>query len=93
MHVATAGQILHLSWLYGKVVMGKPQLEKIPIKAERHVEDSRIKWKTILWSDKTKIKLFDHQTGVMFGGNQTAKSLHPHCEAWWWQHHAALEGL
>lgn len=66
-HIATAARVLHRSKLYGRVAMRKPLLKKTHIRsrlefAKKHVDDSMVKWKKILWSDETKIELFGHQT-------------------------------
>ena len=63
LHTTTVARVLHQSKLYGR----EPLLKKTHIKyrlefAKRHVGDSMVKWKKVLWSDETKVELFGHQT-------------------------------
>ena len=53
--------------LYRRVEKRKPLLKKAQIKSwldltQRHVGDSRVKWKKVLWSDETIMELFGLQT-------------------------------
>ena len=59
LHTTTVARVLHQSKLYGR----EPLLKKTHIKyrlefAKRHVGDSMVKWKKVLWSDETKVELF-----------------------------------
>ena len=63
LHTTTVARVFHQSKLYGR----EPLLKKTHIKyrlefAKRHVGDSMVKWKKVLWSDETKVELFGHQT-------------------------------
>lgn len=67
LHTTTVARVLHQSKLYGRVAKRKPLLKKAHIKSpleftQRHVGDSKVNWKKVLWSDETKMELFDHQT-------------------------------
>ena len=63
----TVAWVLHQSKLYGRVAKRKPLLTKAHMKprlefTQRHVGDSKVNWKKVLWSDETKIELFGRQT-------------------------------
>ena len=87
LHTTTVPPVIHQSKLYGR----GPLLKKTHIKywlefAKRHVADSMVKWKKILWSafwpsDKT-LCLADTKHCT------SPHTHHPHCEAWWWHHYA-----
>ena len=51
--------------------------------AKRHLKYSQTMRNKILWSDETKIELFDLNTKRL---EETWH--HPYGDAWWWQHHA-----
>ena len=66
-HTTTVAWDLHQSNLYGRVSNRKSLLNKAPMKsqlefARRHVGDSDVKSKEVLWSAETKMLLFGHQT-------------------------------
>lgn len=66
-HTTTVARALHQLKLYGRVAKRKPLLKKAHIKshlefAQRHVGDSKVNWKKVIWADETKFELFGHQT-------------------------------
>ena len=61
---STISMVLHKNNLHGRVTRKKPLLKKNHLKARiefarRHVDESPNFWKSILWSDETKIELLD----------------------------------
>uniref|UniRef100_A0A8P4FYI4 Transposase Tc1-like domain-containing protein n=1 Tax=Dicentrarchus labrax TaxID=13489 RepID=A0A8P4FYI4_DICLA len=66
-HTTTVSRVLHQSKLYGRVAKRKPLLKNDHMKsrlgfAQRHVLESKVNWKKVLWFDEAKIELFVHQT-------------------------------
>lgn len=59
MCTATVVRVLQQSELYGRLAK-KTSVKKLEF-AKRHVEDSDINWKKVVWSEETKILLFGHQ--------------------------------
>ena len=88
LHSPTVPRVLQQTKLYGRVAKRKHQQDFM----QRHVGDSKINWKKVLWSHKTKMEHFGHQ--IRHNVWQTPNTAHhhqthhPHRGAWWWQHHA-----
>ena len=59
LHTTTFARVLHQSKLYGRELLLKKTHIKYRLEfAKRHVGDSMVKWKKVLWSDETKVELF-----------------------------------
>ena len=65
-HVTTTSQALQKSGLYGRVAIRRPLLKKKKTHlesrlryAKKHSGDSEATWQNVLWSDETKMDLFD----------------------------------
>ena len=63
-HESTISRALHRAGLYGRVARKKPLLKAHHKQrrlefAQAHMEDSPLQWSKILWSDETKIELFE----------------------------------
>ena len=58
--------------------------------AKEHLDDPEEAWEKVMWSDETKIELFDINLTRVFGGREMLQpqELHPHCEAWRWKPYA-----
>ena len=53
-----------------KLIQSQPEF------TERHVGDSKVSWRKIIWSDETKMELYGHQTRCCVW--QTPNSAHHH---------------
>ena len=84
----TISAALYQSGLYGRVARRKPLFSKRQMTArlefaKRHLKDSQTMRNKILWSDETKIEIFDLNAKRHFWRKPT-----PYGVAWWWQHNA-----
>ena len=94
-HVTTISPTLHKFGLYGRVarkpLLKKPTLSPIWGMQKNHSGDSEATWKNVLWSDETKMELFDLNTErYIWCKPNTAhhlKNTIPTVNTIWWQHH------
>jgi transposase len=80
-HRTTLSHTLHRAGLYGRVARKKPLLKENSkqtclVFTKGHVGDSPNIWKTVIWSDETKIDLFGHQ-GKHYIWHKPNTSHHP----------------
>ena len=86
MHRTTISHALHKLGLYGRVARREPLMK------QSHVGGTANMWRKVLWSDETKIdtkcKMAENYHPENSGRKLSPWTHHPHCETWWWQHHA-----
>ena len=74
-------------WQGGKKEARKYYTQSCLCYAKTHLEDSVAIWKTVLWSDETKIELFGLNSQVLCLAktkhSTPPKTQHTYCEAWW----------
>ena len=91
-HQSTIRKTLNKSGVHGGIARRKQLLSKKNIDtclkfAKDHLDDPEGYWKNVLWTDESKVELFDLNEKFYVWRKPNAafqhRKPHPNCEVWW----------